>query len=179
MEFSTRRIRFIPISIDLAQLIIKNPLDFFHAFHLPWDKNWPHDGLKAILPLYIEMLEEDQDVLGYGPWVMIDRNVEEILGDIGFKGKREDGVLEIGYQIVTSKRNQGLATEAVKAMCDWAFQQPGITGVEAECDERNIPSQKVLINSGFAQTTRKGNIIFLKKEKFIHDKEKSSSRKQQ
>ncbi|UOR12951.1 GNAT family N-acetyltransferase [Halobacillus amylolyticus] len=179
MEFLTSRIRFIPISIDLAQLIIKKPLVFYHTFQLPWDENWPHDGLKAILPLYVEMLEKNQNELGYGPWVMVDRNAEEILGDIGFKGKGRDGVLEIGYQVVISKRNQGFATEAVKAICNWAFQQPGVKGVEAECAKGNIPSQRVLINSGFDQTSRKEDIITFKIEKISHDKGTTSPKKQQ
>ena len=40
--------------------------------------------------------------------------------------------------------HQGYATEAVRAACRWAFEQPGVTAVEAETDPGNTASQAVL-----------------------------------
>ncbi len=166
MEHATERIRFMPITVQAAQLLMKNPIGFYTSYGYPRNKSWPHDGLKVILPLYVELLENDRSEFGFGPWMMVDRKVGEILGDIGFKGQPKHGIIEIGYYVVVSKRNQGFATEAVKSMCDWAFQQPHVQTVQAQCDKRNISSQHVLFNNGFIQVSEKGSIITFMKEKY-------------
>ncbi|RWZ60725.1 N-acetyltransferase [Halobacillus fulvus] len=170
MELFTNRLLLFPITVDLAQILMKNSLAFYYKFQLPWNKNWPHDGLKALLPIYVEKLEEEEGELGFGPWVMIDREGEHVVGDIGFKGRPDDeGVIEIGYHVVASERGVGYATEAVEGLCQWAFEQPGVKGIEAQCDKANIASQKVLINNGFFHTGRHREIFLFKKEKTLHE----------
>ena len=174
MELKTDRLQLFPITVDLSQTLMKNPLAFYYKFQLPWNKNWPHDGLKALLPMYAERLENDPDELGFGPWVMIDEAGEHVIGDIGFKGSPDDhGNIEIGYHVVASERNFGYATEAVGALCQWAFKDEKVEGIEAQCDKSNIPSQKVLINNGFNHTGRSQDILVFKKEKAVHKKKDS------
>ncbi|WP_173916586.1 GNAT family N-acetyltransferase [Halobacillus sp. Marseille-Q1614] len=153
MDFSSARIKYLPITLDLAQMIMKNPLAFYYKYQLPWNRQWPHDGLKAMLPFYVEALEENESQLGFGPWIMIEEEAGQIIGDIGFKGRPdEEGRIEIGYHVAENQRNKGFATEAVQALCTWAFHNPVVKRVEAQCDKDNIQSQKVLINNGFHQT---------------------------
>ncbi|WP_082234288.1 GNAT family N-acetyltransferase [Halobacillus massiliensis] len=175
MEFSSARIKYIPVTLDLAQMIMKNPLAFYYKYQMPWNRKWPHDGLKAMLPFYAEALEENEEQLGFGPWIMIEKDAGHIVGDIGFKGSAdEEGTIEIGYHVTADQRNKGFATEAVEALCAWAFQHGEVKGVEAECDKENIQSQKVLINNGFHQTEIEQDIFTFQKLK----KEKKSSEAQ-
>ncbi|WP_394219822.1 GNAT family N-acetyltransferase [Halobacillus trueperi] len=177
MELKTERLQLFPITLDLAQTLMKNSLAFYYKFQLPWNKNWPHDGLKALMPMYAERLENDSDELGFGPWVMIDSAGEHVLGDIGFKGKPDsEGNVEIGYHVVASERNYGYASEAVQTLCEWAFTHAEVKGIEAQCDKDNIPSQKVLINNGFNHTGRSMDILVFKKEKKIHQKENTMNK---
>lgn len=44
---------------------------------------------------------------------------------------------------------QGLTTEAVVAMCQWAIKQEGVNCIEAETDPDNRASQRVLEKAGF------------------------------
>ena len=74
------------------------------------------------------------------------------VGELSFKGMSDDGVVEIGYGIVPEFRNNGYATEAVSAVARWAFTQPLVRCVEAECEEENAASKRVLIKSGFIPT---------------------------
>ncbi|MFQ3545872.1 GNAT family protein [Halobacillus rhizosphaerae] len=179
MNTKSDRIHFIPINVELAQMLMKNPLAFYYKYHLPWNKNWPHYGLKALLPLYVENLEKNNLQLGFGPWVMMDNGREHVIGDIGFNGTPDDeGIVEIGYHVVASERNQGYASEAVEKMCTWAFSHPEVTGVEAQCDKDNIASQKVLINNGFYHTGRHREILVFKKEKSAHENRKKRTRKE-
>lgn len=168
MDLKTKRLQLFPITVDLAQTLMKNSLAFYYKFQLPWNKNWPHDGLKALLPMYAERLENNTEELGFGPWVIVDAAGEHVIGDIGFKGSPdEEGNIEIGYQVVASERNYGYATEAVEVLCQWAFKYEQVEGIEAQCDKNNIPSQKVLINNGFNHTGRHQEILVFKKEKTL------------
>ncbi|MGP4075095.1 GNAT family N-acetyltransferase [Halobacillus sp. K22] len=170
MSLYTERLQLMPVSIELAQTLMKNPLAFYYKYQLPWNKNWPHNGLKAIMPIYAEKLEHDEKELGFGPWIIMDATGDHVVGDIGFKGKPDDnGIVEIGYHIVNSERNAGYASEAVAHLCTWAFSHPEVKRVEAECDQGNIASQKVLINNGFLHTGKKGEILHFKKEKKVHN----------
>ncbi|MFC7321442.1 GNAT family N-acetyltransferase [Halobacillus campisalis] len=174
MEFSSARIKFVPITVELAQTIMKNPLGFYYKYRLPWNKSWPHDGLKAMLPFYAEALEKDSQMLGFGPWIMIDVDQELVIGDIGFKGPPdEEGVIEVGYHVVENERNKGYATEAVRAMCEWGFSHDKVCSIEAQCGKRNVPSQKVLINNGFSQTLVNRDMFTFEKKKQKRNNKKS------
>ena len=71
------------------------------------------------------------------------------IGDLCFKGLRENGIAEIGYGILEEHQEQGYATEAVQAACHWAFLHPDVRSLEAETDAENAASQRVLEKCGF------------------------------
>lgn len=64
------------------------------------------------------------------------------------------GVAVIAYAILPDERGRGVATEAVRAITGWLYEQPGITGVEANIDPVNRASQFVAANAGFIRTDR-------------------------
>jgi len=84
----------------------------------------------------------------YAIW-MIEKTDGTHIGDLCFKGLREDGIAEIGYGILEEHQGQGYATEAVRAACRWAFLHPDVRSLEAETDARNAASQRVLEKCGF------------------------------
>ena len=71
------------------------------------------------------------------------------IGDFCFKGLEPNGVAEIGYGILEEYQGQGYATEAVRAVVDWAFQHPDVTVIEAETTSDNTSSKRVLEKCGF------------------------------
>ena len=100
------------------------------------------DGMRALLarttdPELIKPYQNDS-----GDWV----------GDLCFKGLPENGQPEIGYGLLPEYEHQGYATEAVRAACRWAFEQPGVTAVEAETAPDHAASQAVLHRVGFVPT---------------------------
>ena len=101
---------------------------------------------------YCEMLEgclrhpEQWD--WYAVW-MIEKTDGTQVGDLCFKGLREDGIAEIGYGILETYQGQGYATQAVQAACRWAFGHPEVKALEAETEEGNAASQRVLQKCGF------------------------------
>ena len=84
----------------------------------------------------------------YAVW-MIEREDRARVGDLCFKGLRENGIAEIGYGIQDAFQGQGYATEAVRAACRWAFGHAEVKTLEAETDAGNAASQRVLEKCGF------------------------------
>ena len=84
----------------------------------------------------------------YAVW-MIEKTDGTHIGDLCFKGLREDGIAEIGYGILEEHQRQGYATEAVRAACRWVFQHEEVKSLEAETDAGNAASQRVLQKCGF------------------------------
>ena len=84
----------------------------------------------------------------YAIW-MIEKTDGTHIGDLCFKGLREDGIAEIGYGILEEYQGQGYATEAAQAACRWAFLHPDVRSLEAETDAGNAASQIVLEKCGF------------------------------
>lgn len=101
---------------------------------------------------YSEMLENSlkypDKYEWYAMWLIELKNGTHI-GELCFKGLNSKGVTEIGYGISEEYKNHGYATEAVKAITEWAFENPDVTAIEAETDNENIASKKVLEKCGF------------------------------
>ncbi len=74
------------------------------------------------------------------------------VGDLCFKGMPAEGDPEIGYGILDEYQGRGYATEAVRAACKWALEQPGVVAVSAEAEADNAPSLRVLEKVGFVPT---------------------------
>jgi ribosomal-protein-alanine N-acetyltransferase len=94
---------------------------------------------------YLEKLKQDSSILGWGIWLVINKENNKIIGDIGFKGKPDsESTVEVGYGMAPSARNKGFATEAVKELIKWAFTSGNVKKIVAECLTDNISSIKVL-----------------------------------
>ncbi len=108
---------------------------------------------KELIKAYSEMLQESLDHRDawewYAAWA-IEKKAGTHIGDLCFKGLNEDGSVEIGYGITEENQGKGYATEAVEAVIVWALAQPGVRQVEAETEQDNKKSQRVLEKCGFS-----------------------------
>ena len=130
----TERLRIYPATQNQMEVLISSQTD---------------DVLKAA---YIEMLENCLKFPDKWEWYamwFIELNNGIHIGELCFKGLNSNGVAEIGYGISEKYRCQGYATESVKAVTAWAFQNPNVTAIEAESDAENIASKRVLEKCGF------------------------------
>lgn len=114
------------------------------------------DVLKAA---YTEMLDgclaHPNQWEWYAIW-MIELRDGTHIGELCFKGISENGIAEIGYGIADDYQGCGYAAEAVSALADWAFMQPGVMCITAETEASNIASQRVLEKAGFIPTGETG-----------------------
>ncbi len=120
------------------------------------------DGMRALLARttdpeliqpYTDMLDlslaHPEQWVWYTAWGLYQNDSGDWVGDLCFKGLPENGQPEIGYGLLPEYEHQGYATEAVRAACRWAFEQPGVTAVEAETAPDHAASQAVLHRVGF------------------------------
>jgi len=110
---------------------------------------------------YSEMLTGAKEHPEVRPWyiawkICLKKEPDKMVGDLCFKGPQEKGRVEVGYGILPEYEGQGYATEAVKAVCEWAFSEKDVYYVEAETDPDNSASQRVLEKNGFAVTGKTG-----------------------
>jgi [ribosomal protein S5]-alanine N-acetyltransferase len=110
------------------------------------------DGLDHFLEYRSAQLREDPTVQ---PWlgrviVLDDGSGRRIIGSIGFHGPPDDdGRVEVGYRVTSEHRRQGVATEAVRGLFDWANREHGVTRFRAATAPDNVASQGVLARFGF------------------------------
>lgn len=132
----TERMRIYPISADKLREVI--------------DKETDAEMKQAYSEMLQGCLDSPDKYIWYTLWFMeLKTPGKEIAGDLCFKGIDEKGTVEIGYGLYEGFKKKGYMTEAVKAMAEWASKQPGVTKVEAEAEESNIASIKVLERCGF------------------------------
>ena len=76
-----------------------------------------------------------------------------IIGSVGFHAPPgPDGRVEVGYHVEPEARRRGVATEAVRALFDWAAREHGVTRFRASIAPDNIASLAVVRRLGFQQT---------------------------
>jgi [ribosomal protein S5]-alanine N-acetyltransferase len=74
-----------------------------------------------------------------------------VIGGCGFKDEPHNGRVEIGYAVSPDRRNQGVATSAVKALISLAFKSGEVHEVLAKVSELNAPSMRVVQRLGFVE----------------------------
>ena len=80
-------------------------------------------------------------------------NEDTPLGDIGLQispENREEA--DIGYTVVPAAQGKGIASEALRAVCDYAFNQTGVKAINAYVLADNGGSVRVLEKAGFVRT---------------------------
>jgi [ribosomal protein S5]-alanine N-acetyltransferase len=115
------------------------------------------DGLREMFvsdevsPVWVAQL---RDALGPDPWTLgfavVHRDDDRVIGSAAFKGGPDDeGVVEIAYGIAPSYQGRGYATEAAKALVEFALERVDVTSIRAHTKPDNGASGRVLAKSGF------------------------------
>ena len=93
----------------------------------------------------------------YAIWnIELNDKSKAVVGNLSFKGFGSDGILEIGYGMNSKYEGQGLMTEAVSAVVRWAATQEEVKWIEAETEESNAASKRVLEKAGFIPNGKMG-----------------------
>ncbi len=144
-----------------ARLVLR-PLPAAAAAVLPLDREaasaiigaalpaaWPQVDLLDVLP---SQAAAEPPAERFGIWSMVERASGLVVGDVGFHGPPEDGIVEMGFSVIPERRRRGYATEAVRAVAAWAVAEAGVRDVVARCEPDNVASIGVLESVGFVRT---------------------------
>lgn len=88
-----------------------------------------------------------------GAFVIRRHNEQTPLGDLGLRISSQNPLeADVGYSVATEAQGQGIASEALRALCAYAFEKLGVTALNAWVLAENGASQRVLEKLGFVQT---------------------------
>lgn len=125
----------------------------------PWNIElcYEQETLLALSDFWIpQTAKYPLDFYWYTNWEIILNSSSCSVGGIGLAGLPDnDGKTEIGYAVDEKFRRQGIASEAVQALADWAFLDQGLQVLRAESPVDNEASHRVLEKNRFQKTGEK------------------------
>ena len=101
-------------------------------------KEWVQEWLKECLERY--------ENWGYGPYAVVEQHSQKVVGYCGlffFPHLDDRAEVEVGYRLMRSAWGKGYATEAARAVREYAFTTLGLKRLIAMIDPSNFPSLRV------------------------------------
>jgi RimJ/RimL family protein N-acetyltransferase len=95
----------------------------------------------------IEDSERDFAAAGYGLWLVFEKETSRLAGTAGLRPLEDLGI-EILYSLAAEARGKGYATEAARAVVEYALEVLGLPEVLAEIDAGNRASAAVIARLG-------------------------------
>lgn len=96
-------------------------------------------------------------VLGFGYWVVEERETAEFVGEVGFGNFKRDmepplgAIPELGWVLTPAKHGKGYATEAAQAALGWGRKHFDSTGFACLIHPDHRASIRVAMKCGFEQ----------------------------
>ena len=139
---------FTPDELEAVARGTRLPL-FAPGFPTPENEDWAREAIQAGEHFFTE---SDCALLA-----VIRLSSGQIIGAAGFAGPAMDHELEIEGSIIPEQQNQGLATEALRALVDRAFEDPEIRAVHGSVPTDHGPARRVLLHCGFEERPSEGS----------------------
>jgi RimJ/RimL family protein N-acetyltransferase len=149
---TTGRLRLVAGTRVLAETEIGDRVEFARLLGASVPETWPPDNLRDVLGYFYGLYQEHPEWEGWLTWyaIRIDDDYPILCGSVGFKGPPDKrGTVEIGYSVLPEFQGQGLATEMVAGLVQWAKQRPEVRRIEAETDVDNRTAIRILEKNSF------------------------------
>lgn len=167
MELKTKRLKIIPLTAEQMAVLVDSQEKFECLLGLMPNGVRPDEHLHAAFHEMHELVcHHPSEYLWYTNWQIILRDENKAIGSIGFKGKpNARHEVEVGYGIYDAYQHQGYATEALKAITEWAFSKENVYYIQAKIELGNEASQTLLEKCGFKIICRNEDETLFEKEK--------------
>ena len=128
-------------------------------------KIWPDLEMLETLPKIISNLSKVTAPTGFESWMIIKKETNEIIGDIGFKGlNKSNNSCDIGYGIIKNERRKRFGEESTKSLINWVLKIDPSIKITASTLIDNEGSIKLLQKLNFIEINRDQNFIYWKLE---------------
>ena len=149
--------------MEICAEILNENYDILERMGLQKGRNWPDSETLDTLPRIIANLSKVSSPTGFESWMVIKKETEEIIGDIGFKGfDHLNNSCDIGYGFIEADRGRGYAEEAAKCLINWVLTVDPFINITAATLKENSSSIKLLQKLNFIETKRDANFIYWK-----------------
>jgi len=153
----TARLKLVPATLAIATAGLHRRDELPALLGATIAPDWPPPLLDAEAMRHLKQeLTDNPDPEGWSTWFVLRadarRGSDLLVGICGFISAPREGVVEIGYSVVTSHQNCGLGTEMIAALMHWAFSHPHVNCVFAQTLPELVASQRVLQKNGFIRT---------------------------
>jgi RimJ/RimL family protein N-acetyltransferase len=125
-----------------------------------WADGYPMDGTLVAVAMQEELVERGVDRGGFCHYQVLlpGDDGDVVIGDAGFHAPPDElGEVSIGFGIVPAARRRGYASEALRALLDWALSRPEVRSVHADTDLVNLASQRTLLGAGMRVVADEGD----------------------
>ncbi|MFJ2771813.1 GNAT family N-acetyltransferase [Streptomyces sp. NPDC087300] len=117
-----------------------------------WIEGGPFDGTRVAAAMVSKAYASGVHRPAWGMYALVRAEDGLAVGGMGFHGAPDDeGCVEVGYDLAVAARGKGYATEALRALSQWALTHPEVTSLLAQTDPTNAPSQSLLTRTGWTR----------------------------
>ncbi len=151
---TTERLELVPATLELTRAALAGERALAAGLGAVVPATWPPEFLDPrSLEFTLDRLAEGPEQAGWWLHFVVrthDPSGRTLIGSAGYRGPPSpDGMVEVGYAIVSDHQRRGYATEAVRGLLARAFDVPAVHHVVAETMPELIPSIGVLRKCGF------------------------------
>ncbi|MGW8695754.1 GNAT family N-acetyltransferase [Streptomyces eurythermus] len=119
-----------------------------------WVDGGPYEGTREAAGFMLKAYRTGVHRPEFGVFTLVRRADGRAIGGMGFhSAPDEEGRVEIGYDLAESARGNGYATEALRALAEWALAREEVRTLFATIEPANAASQAVVTRAGFTKVS--------------------------
>ncbi|WP_035795339.1 GNAT family N-acetyltransferase [Clostridium akagii] len=167
MKLDTKRLKLIPLKVQHLALAVDNYGEMATELGVRVTNTILDEEMQYAMKVRLrKVLEDEKNYLWLTNWAVVLKEENMIIGYIMIKGyPNKNGEVIVGYGIEEEYRKNGYATEALKGLIQWIFENPKAKQVIADTEKENVASHKVLGNVGAVKYKETHELIWWKIEK--------------
>ena len=143
----SKRLRFIKSTPEILGKVMEGNEALATHLQVKIPEEWD-EFEKGPFQFVLNRLKDYPEEVEWWNWLAILDPENILVGTCGYKGPPKDGIVEIGYGVISSFRGIGLATEIAAVLIDNALTFPEVSKVIAHTLPEENASCKVLRKCG-------------------------------
>lgn len=151
LRIETPRLELIAATESIARVALEEPDAFGGSVDAEVPTGWPPIVVSDTRAFFARVLTADPPSAGWWIWYVVLRAPQRVLiGHAGFAGPpNPEGSIECGYALLEGWHRQGFATEALGALCSWAFSDPRVHRITGRTYPHLVASVRTMERNGF------------------------------